>query len=35
EVGWLINPCFSQRMIRTLYDKGECVSLTLVSENKK
>lgn len=35
EVGWLINPCFRQRMIRTYNDKGEWVSLTLVSENKK
>ena len=35
EVGWLINPRLRQRMIRTYNDKGEWVSLTLVTENKK
>lgn len=35
EVGWLINPNLRQRMIRSYNDKGEWVSLTLVTENKK
>ena len=35
EVGWLINPNLRQRMIRSYNDKGEWISLTLVTENKK
>ncbi|MCJ8282684.1 MAG: DUF3598 family protein, partial [Rivularia sp. ALOHA_DT_140] len=34
EVGWLINPNLRQRMICNYSDKGEWVSLTLVTENK-
>ncbi len=34
EVGWLINPNLRQRMIRSYNDKGEWVSLTLVTERK-
>jgi len=35
EVGWLINSNLRQRMICNYSDKGEWVSLTLVTENKK
>ncbi|MEL7245151.1 MAG: DUF3598 family protein [Cyanobacteria bacterium J06573_2] len=35
EVGWLINPNLRQRMIRSYNDKGEWISLTLVTERKK
>jgi len=34
EVGWLIQPDLRQRMIRSYSDKGEWVSLTLVTERK-
>ncbi|MHC5830307.1 MAG: DUF3598 family protein, partial [Nostoc sp.] len=34
EVGWLIQPNLRQRMIRSYNDKGEWVSLTLVSEER-
>ncbi|AFY44532.1 DUF3598 family protein [Nostoc sp. PCC 7107] len=34
EVGWLIQPNLRQRMVRTYSDKGEWVSLTLVTEQK-
>lgn len=34
EVGWLINPNLRQRMIRSYNDKGEWISLTLVTERK-
>ncbi|MCG6137301.1 MAG: DUF3598 family protein [Nostoc sp. LLA-1] len=34
EVGWLIQPHLRQRMIRSYNDKGEWVSLTLVTEEK-
>ena len=34
EVGWLIQPNLRQRMIRSYNDKGEWVSLTLVTEEK-
>ena len=34
EVGWLINPNLRQRMIRSYNDKGEWISLTLVTESK-
>ncbi|MBD2432165.1 MULTISPECIES: DUF3598 family protein [Fischerella] len=34
EVGWLITPNLRQRMIRSYNDKGEWVSLTLVTENR-
>ncbi len=34
EVGWLINPNLRQRMIRSYDDKGQWLSLTLVTENK-
>ena len=34
EVGWLIKPNLRQRMIRSYSDKGEWVSLTLVTEEK-
>lgn len=34
EVGWLIQPNLRQRMIRSYSDKGEWVSLTLVTEQK-
>ncbi len=34
EIGWLIEPSLRQRMIRTYNDKGEWVSLTLVTERK-
>jgi hypothetical protein len=34
EVGWLIKPHLRQRMIRSYNNKGEWVSLTLVTEEK-
>jgi hypothetical protein len=34
EVGWLIAPTLRQRMIRSYNEKGEWVSLTLVTERK-
>ncbi|WP_414561878.1 MULTISPECIES: DUF3598 family protein [unclassified Anabaena] len=34
EVGWLIQPHLRQRMIRSYNNKGEWVSLTLVTEEK-
>lgn len=34
EVGWLLEPCLRQRMIRSYNEKGEWVSLTLVTEKK-
>lgn len=34
EVGWLMEPDLRQRMIRRYSDKGEWVSLTLVTERK-
>ena len=34
EVGWLIQPDLRQRMIRSYSDKGEWVSLTLVTERR-
>ncbi|MEO1427992.1 MAG: DUF3598 family protein [Cyanobacteria bacterium J06633_8] len=34
EVGWLIKPNLRQRMIRSYNDKGEWISLTLVTETK-
>ncbi|HTL90259.1 MAG TPA: DUF3598 family protein [Leptolyngbya sp.] len=34
EVGWLIQPDLRQRLIRSYSDKGEWVSLTLVTERK-
>lgn len=34
EVGWLIQPSLRQRLIRSYNDKGEWVSLTLVTERK-
>ncbi|MBD2449575.1 DUF3598 family protein [Nostoc sp. FACHB-152] len=34
EVGWLIQPNLRQRMVRSYSDKGEWVSLTLVTEQK-
>ncbi|BAU08457.1 DUF3598 family protein [Fischerella sp. NIES-3754] len=34
EVGWLITPNLRQRMIRSYNDKGEWVSLTLVTEHR-
>jgi hypothetical protein len=34
EVGWLIKPHLRQRMVRSYNDKGEWVSLTLVTEEK-
>jgi hypothetical protein len=34
EVGWLINPNLRQRMFRSYNDKGEWISLTLVTERK-
>lgn len=34
EVGWLLQPDLRQRMIRSYSDKGEWVSLTLVTEQK-
>ncbi|MEA5582341.1 DUF3598 family protein [Nodularia harveyana UHCC-0300] len=34
EVGWLIQPNLRQRMVRSYNDKGEWVSLTLVTEEK-
>ncbi|MBD2345309.1 DUF3598 family protein [Anabaena subtropica] len=34
EVGWLIQPNLRQRMIRSYSDKGEWVSLTLVTEQR-
>lgn len=35
EVGWLIEPNLRQRMIRTYNDKGEWISLTLVTEHRQ
>jgi hypothetical protein len=35
EVGWLIQPNRRQRMIRSYNEKGEWVSLTLVTEERK
>ncbi len=35
EVGWLIQPNLRQRMIRSYNEKGEWVSLTLVTEERK
>jgi Domain of unknown function (DUF3598) len=34
EVGWLIQPNLRQRMIRSYNEKGEWVSLTLVTEER-
>ena len=34
EVGWLIQPNLRQRLIRSYNDKGEWISLTLVTEKK-
>ncbi|WP_392531547.1 DUF3598 family protein [Nostoc sp. C117] len=34
EAGWLIQPNLRQRMIRSYNDKGEWVSLTLVTESR-
>ena len=34
EVGWLINPNLRQRLFRSYNNKGEWVSLTLVTERK-
>lgn len=34
EVGWLLKPNQRQRLIRTYSDKGEWVSLTLITEQK-
>lgn len=34
EIGWLLQPDLRQRMIRSYSDKGEWVSLTLVTERK-
>jgi Domain of unknown function (DUF3598) len=34
EIGWLIQPDLRQRMIRSFNEKGEWVSLTLVTETK-
>ncbi|NET43908.1 DUF3598 family protein [Okeania sp. SIO2B3] len=34
EAGWLIKPDLRQRLIRTYNEKGEWVSLTLVTEHK-
>ncbi|MDZ7957272.1 MAG: DUF3598 family protein [Aulosira sp. DedQUE10] len=34
EVGWLIKPNLRQRMVRSYNDKGEWVSLTLVTEER-
>ncbi|GAA6620184.1 DUF3598 family protein [Scytonema sp. NUACC26] len=34
EVGWLIQPGLRQRMIRSYSDKGDWISLTLVTEQK-
>lgn len=34
EVGWLIQPNLRQRLIRTYSEKGEWISLTLVTEQK-
>ncbi|MBD2206222.1 DUF3598 family protein [Calothrix sp. FACHB-1219] len=34
EAGWLIKPNLRQRMIRSYSDKGEWVSLTLITEEK-
>ncbi|MBW4506784.1 MAG: DUF3598 family protein [Scytonematopsis contorta HA4267-MV1] len=34
EAGWLINPYLRQRMIRNYNEKGEWVSLSLVTEHK-
>lgn len=35
EAGWLIQPNLRQRMIRSYNEKGEWVSLTLVTEERK
>lgn len=34
EVGWLLQPDLRQRLIRSYSDKGEWISLTLVTERK-
>jgi Domain of unknown function (DUF3598) len=34
ETGWLIEPNLRQRMVRSYNDKGEWVSLTLVTEKR-
>jgi hypothetical protein len=34
EVGWLILPNQRQRLVRSYNDKGEWVSLTLVTEQR-
>jgi hypothetical protein len=34
EVGWLIQPNLRQRMVRSYNDKGEWISLTLVTEQR-
>lgn len=34
EVGWLIQPNLRQRMVRSYNDKGEWISLTLVTEKR-
>ncbi|MBD2770859.1 DUF3598 family protein [Iningainema tapete] len=34
ELGWLIQPNLRQRMIRSYNDKGEWISLTLVTEHR-
>jgi hypothetical protein len=34
EVGWLVEPDLRFRMIRTYNERGEWVSLTLVTERK-
>lgn len=35
EVGWLLQPMLRQRMMRSYNDKGEWVSLTLITERKR
>ncbi|MDZ8185376.1 MAG: DUF3598 family protein [Nostoc sp. ChiSLP02] len=35
EAGWLIQPNLRQRMIRSYNDKGEWISLTLVTEQRR
>lgn len=34
EVGWLLQPDLRQRLVRSYSDKGEWLSLTLVTENR-
>ncbi len=34
EVGWLVQPNYRQRLVRSYSDKGEWVSLTLVKEQR-